>query len=50
MVQSQYSMALLVLSHNLKQYGAKQIATQFHVSVLLISSTAQVLHSISALA
>jgi hypothetical protein len=41
-------MALLVLSHNLKQYGAKQIVTQFHVSALLTSLTAQVHHSISA--
>jgi hypothetical protein len=37
MVQLQYSMALLVLSHNLKQYGAKQIGTQFHVFVSLTS-------------
>jgi len=41
---------LLVLNHNLKQYGAKQIVTQFHVFVLLTSSTVQVHHSISALA
>jgi hypothetical protein len=33
MVQLLSSTALLVLNHNQKQYGAKQIVTQFHVSV-----------------
>jgi hypothetical protein len=50
MAQSQYLMALQAFSHNLKQYGARQIATQFHVSALSTNLTAQVLHLISALA
>jgi hypothetical protein len=37
MAQLPYLMALLVLSHSLRLYGAKQIATQFHVFVLLTS-------------
>jgi hypothetical protein len=44
----QSSTVLLVLSHNLKQYGVRQIVTQFHVSVSLTSLTVQVLHSTSA--
>jgi hypothetical protein len=37
MVLLQCSTVLLVLSHNLKLFGVKQIATQFHVFVLLTS-------------
>jgi hypothetical protein len=48
MAQLLYSMALQALSHSLRLYGAKQIATQFHVFVLLTSLTAQVHHLISA--
>jgi hypothetical protein len=43
-----YSTVLLVLNRNQKQFGAKQIVTQFHVSVSLTSLTVQVHHSTSA--
>jgi hypothetical protein len=33
MAQLQFSTALQVLNHNQKQFGVKQIVTQFHVSV-----------------
>jgi len=50
MVQLLYLMALQELSRNRKQYGAKQIAIQSLVFVLLTSLTVPALHSISALA